>query len=167
MPTTLHSPNRAALQVLVEARKATTLGHILARSSRLLQAHALVALHQAGFSDVQESWLGVLRHLEPEGVRSSVLATRLGISKQAAGQLVTDLERKGYLERVADPADGRAKLVRLTEKGWAVWLAGLDALIAQQERLAARLGPDVIDALIRDGSALLTLLENPMESSHV
>jgi DNA-binding MarR family transcriptional regulator len=44
------------------------------------------------------------------------LAERLGVTKQAAGQIIDDLEKRGYVERQPHPAGGRRKLVVLTEK---------------------------------------------------
>jgi DNA-binding MarR family transcriptional regulator len=53
------------------------------------------------------------------------LAAHANITAQAMGELVDHLERHGYVERVPDPTDGRAKLVRLTEQGHAIYtLAG-------------------------------------------
>ncbi|MGH3313797.1 MAG: MarR family winged helix-turn-helix transcriptional regulator [Streptomyces sp.] len=43
------------------------------------------------------------------------LAQRLGVTKQAAGQLVDDLEQRGYVRREPHPAGGRRKLVVLTD----------------------------------------------------
>ncbi len=54
--------------------------------------------------------------VDPEGTRLSVLAARAQIAKQTATALVDRLERAGYVERVPDPADGRARLVRLTPR---------------------------------------------------
>jgi DNA-binding MarR family transcriptional regulator len=39
-------------------------------------------------------------------------------------ELVDDLEALGYVKRQSDPADGRAKLIRLTEQGWGAITAG-------------------------------------------
>ena len=50
-------------------------------------------------------------------MRLTDLAEAAGFTKQAVGEVVADLERLGYVERVPDPADGRAKLVRLSERG--------------------------------------------------
>ena len=44
----------------------------------------------------------------------SVLAERAAITKQSMAELVAHLERHGYVERVPDPTDRRAKLVRST-----------------------------------------------------
>ena len=54
--------------------------------------------------------------IDPEGTRLSVLAERAQVAKQTATALVDKLERAGYVERVPDPTDGRARLVRLTAR---------------------------------------------------
>lgn len=55
-----------------------------------------------------------------EGSRITDIARAQDVSKNAVGQLVTELEELGYVERVPDPADGRAKIVRYTERGRAL-----------------------------------------------
>jgi DNA-binding MarR family transcriptional regulator len=52
-----------------------------------------------------------------EGTNISVLAERAGTTKQAMGQLVAELEGKGYVLRVPDPTDRRATLIKFTEAG--------------------------------------------------
>lgn len=59
----------------------------------------------------------LLPHLTPTAIRLTVLGQRAGITKQAAGQTVRDLERLGYVLRIPDPGDGRASLVSLTAQG--------------------------------------------------
>ncbi|MFE7650229.1 MarR family winged helix-turn-helix transcriptional regulator [Streptomyces phaeoluteigriseus] len=56
--------------------------------------------------------------LAPDGATVTELAAHLGVTKQAASQLVDELVRKGYAERRAHPVDARARLVVLTERGW-------------------------------------------------
>ena len=56
--------------------------------------------------------------LAPDGATVTELAAHLGVTKQAASQLVDELVRKGYVERRAHPVDARARLVVLTERGW-------------------------------------------------
>ncbi len=153
------STPRDRLHARIASRKQDTLGHVLTRLSRLFHEHALQAVHAAGFHDIRESWIGLLRHSDPDGIRSSVLAARLGVTRQAAGQLVSELESHGYLERVPDPSDGRAKLVRMTDRGLAAWATGLDALAAMQDDLAAELGSATLTTLHTHGAALLDALE--------
>lgn len=151
------SLDRVQLQALVEARTEDTLGHLLSRSGRLLNEEAVAAVRAAGYPEVRDSWVGLLMHLEPEGVRSSVLAERLDITRQAAGQLVSELEKTGYLERVPDPTDGRAKLVRMTERGFGAWLTGLDVLRTIEAELAASVD---LTPLLTAASSLLAALES-------
>lgn len=150
---------RDSLQARIASRKRDTLGHVLTRVSRLFHEQALQAVHSAGFPDIRESWIVLLRHMEVDGIRSSALADRLGVTRQAAGQLVSELEGRGYLERVPDPSDGRAKLVRMTDRGLDAWATGLDALAALQHDLNAELGPEPLLALHTHGAALLHALE--------
>jgi DNA-binding MarR family transcriptional regulator len=72
-------------------------------------------LHARGHQ-LQASQAKVVVHLELEGSRLTDLAIRAGISKQAMGKLVDELEKLGYLRRQAH-ADGRAKTICFTERG--------------------------------------------------
>jgi len=66
---------------------------------------------------LQPAHAGVIVHLDGAGMRLTGLAERAGMSKQAMGKLVDELEKIGYLERVPDPDDGRAKRVRFSRSG--------------------------------------------------
>src|SRR4051794_27267510 len=59
----------------------------------------------------------VFENLDPDGTRLTVLAERAQMSHQAMGEMVDELVRHAYLERVADPADRRARLIRATASG--------------------------------------------------
>jgi DNA-binding MarR family transcriptional regulator len=76
-----------------------------------------------------------------------VLARRVDVSKQAVGQALGDLEGRGFVEMVPDPADGRARLVRLTASGLAAFDHGRGVLAFYEAALAARVGQGRIDAL--------------------
>ncbi|WP_427923406.1 MarR family winged helix-turn-helix transcriptional regulator [Streptomyces sp. cg40] len=65
--------------------------------------------------------------LAPDGATVTELAAHLGVTKQAASQLVEELVRKGYVERRPHPVDARARLVVLTELGWACTRAAEEA----------------------------------------
>ena len=75
------------------------------------------ALAAAGYADIHPSHAIIFQHLRAEGSRVTELAERTQLSKQYLGRLVADLEGLGYLERTPDPTDGRAKRVRLAERG--------------------------------------------------
>ena len=73
-------------------------------------------LQAQGFDDVTIAQSRLTMGLDPEGTRLSVLADRAQIAKQTATALVDKLEHAGYVERVPDPTDGRARLVRMTPR---------------------------------------------------
>jgi DNA-binding MarR family transcriptional regulator len=91
------------------------------------------ALHQGGFDDVTIAQSRLLMGIDTEGTRLSVLAERAQIAKQTATALVDKLERAGYVERVPDPSDGRARLVRMTSRAE----AALPIARAEEDRIEA------------------------------
>lgn len=85
----------------------------LATAMRLRMRAGLVARGH----DLRPSTAQVIPNLPAEGLRMTDLAARLRLTLQRAGQLVAELEEVGYLERVADPTDGRARRVVFTRRG--------------------------------------------------
>src|SRR5919205_394744 len=77
-------------------------------------------LSEAGYADLRPSHFSAFQHITPEGSRATEMAERAQITKQSMGYLVDILDRQGYVEQVPDPTDGRARIVRLTERGKAV-----------------------------------------------
>ncbi|HKB42578.1 MAG TPA: MarR family transcriptional regulator [Gemmataceae bacterium] len=78
--------------------------------------------------------------LDQEGTRVSELARRAQITKQSMAELVAHLERHGYVERVADPGDRRAKLVRATSRGQEVYAIAREAIAEIEREWTERLG---------------------------
>ena len=97
----------------------------LALSALVLAAgNALVDGIQAGvvargYRDVRPAHGFAFTRLAPDGATVSELAAHLGVTRQAAAQLVDEMVAKGYVERRRHPDDGRAQLITLTERGWA------------------------------------------------
>ena len=82
----------------------------------------------------------MLQFLDDAGTRVSVLAERAHMTKQSMAQLVAHLETHGYVERVPDPADGRAKLVRATARGGEVFAIVRSSIAELDARLDERMG---------------------------
>lgn len=82
-----------------------------------------------------------------DGVTASELGRRLGVSKQAAGKTIEGLERDGYVERVADPADARSKIIRMTPRGAEVQQLAFEAMARLRARWAERLGEEQMAAI--------------------
>jgi DNA-binding MarR family transcriptional regulator len=117
-----------------------TLGSLLRLPYQELQAAVYGALAKRGFADLRAAHSAVFRHIDADGTRLTTLAERAGMTKQSMAYLVEALTAAGYLAVVADPHDGRAKLVQLTRRGDKA-MATLLALSAEfEQRLAERLG---------------------------
>jgi DNA-binding MarR family transcriptional regulator len=92
------------------------LGILLFVAYRALEQRAHDALLAAGITDLTLAQARIAARIGPHGTRVSELAERARVTKQSAGFLVEQLEAAGYVERVPDPADRRARLVRLTAR---------------------------------------------------
>ncbi|MFI7502000.1 MarR family winged helix-turn-helix transcriptional regulator [Streptomyces sp. NPDC049687] len=82
-----------------------------------------------GFEGVRPAHGFAFARLAPDGATVTDLAVHLGVTKQAASQLVDELVRKGYVERRAHPRDARARLVVLTARGWECTRAAEEAAV--------------------------------------
>lgn len=105
------------------------------------------ALAAKGFTDQGRSDGYVLRALGAAPLTVSELAERLAISKQGAGQLVDDMERRGHVERRPDPRDGRARLLHLSERGTAALAAARRFHAQYERRLVREHGADAVATL--------------------
>jgi DNA-binding MarR family transcriptional regulator len=102
-----------------------------------------------GMADLRFADGVVFQHLVGGARTIGSLAERLGVTQQAASKAVADLERRGYVRREADPDDGRARLVGLTERGGHAIEAGRRHRAAVEAELAERLGPRRVAAARR------------------
>ncbi|MFN3202839.1 MAG: MarR family winged helix-turn-helix transcriptional regulator [Bradymonadia bacterium] len=116
----------------LESAKGDNMGHLLIKAARLFNEHSLGRLQASvtPYAGVRMAHLSLMPHLDLEGTRITELARRVGVSKQAVGQLVDDMQRMGLVRRERDPDDGRARRVVFTEKGQAGMLQGLSILDA-------------------------------------
>jgi DNA-binding MarR family transcriptional regulator len=121
-------------------RDAATL-QLLFKAARLANEAALSRVAAAaGGARVRAAHTALFPHLDFEGIRLTDLAAKVGVTKQAVGQLVDDLAALGMVERVPDPDDSRAKRIRFSSRGHAALMHGLGVLAAIQEALGAAVG---------------------------
>ena len=116
---------------------------------RAMEARVLEDLAAAGFDDVTAAQGRVFARIDPDGTRVTDLAERALITKQTAGFLVDQLERGGYVRRVPDPRDARARLVRIAERGQAAVAAARQAEATLEAEWTAYLGQDATIQLRR------------------
>ncbi len=95
----------------------------------------------AGYDDLNAAHVGLWRYPGLEGLRPSQLADRRGITKQSVNELLGYLEQHGYLLRVPDSVDGRARVIRLTPKGWRLQKTIYAEAASAQLRIEEILGP--------------------------
>jgi DNA-binding MarR family transcriptional regulator len=89
-----------------------------------------------------------LLSLTPDGgLTLTALAERVGMTKQALGEFADDLEGRGLLESVRDPADRRVRILRLTSAGRAAVEAGDELIRVAEARYRDRLGAQQWDRL--------------------
>lgn len=98
-------------------RPSPNVGRLLLASWEMFAEGIVSGIRSGGFPAFRLADTQVLRNLEPEGTRITVLAERARMSKQAMSELVRRVERQGYVERRDDPEDGRAKRVHMTDDG--------------------------------------------------
>ena len=91
-------------------------------------------LHRRGHRSVRPKHGAVFANVDRQGTRPSELARRAGMTKAAMGELVSELQRVGYVRRVIDPTDRRARLVVPTRAAHAV----ARLVLGFNERLEAR-----------------------------
>lgn len=95
----------------------------------------------AGYDDLNPAHVGLFRHPTLDGQRLTDIAQQMQITKQSVHELVGHLEARGYLVRAPDPADRRARVVRLTARGRRLERTIRAQARRAEQRIARILGP--------------------------
>ena len=149
---------RAALMQRLERRKQSSVGPLLMRAGRLYQQQAMARLLKR-IPAAKPAHTALFEHIDLAGTRLSEIARRAGVSKQAVGQLVDELEALGLVTRQRDDGDARAQKVLFTEPGLEQLLVGVEALDELEIELGAEAGAMTLDRLRRELAKLLPALE--------
>ena len=99
------------------------------------------------YDDIRITHGCVFGNIDAEGTRLTELAERARMTKQSVGEVTSDLEQRGYVERVPDPSDGRAKIIRLTERGRAAQALGVGLIDELEQEWGERFGAERVAAL--------------------
>jgi DNA-binding MarR family transcriptional regulator len=108
-----------------------------------------------GFDDLRPAHGFAFARIAPDGATTKDIADHLGVTKQAGSQLVDELIQKGYVARRPHPTDARARLIVLTERGWACTRAAEQAAADTMAGWVAVLGERRL-AELRDDLARVT-----------
>ena len=116
------------------------LGILLREPFRVASERLHQRFGERGHPDVRAPHGNVFQFLDAGGTRVSVLAQRAQMTKQSMAELVLHLERHGYVERVPDPSDRRAKLVRATPRGQEIYAIAREFVAETEREWTERLG---------------------------
>ena len=97
--------------------RADNLRQILLAASRVINQDVTTALRAAGYTDIKNSEVFCLAHIDLGGTTVVEIAERSSVSKQAASKLVAGLVERGYLSTSSAPSDARSVIVQFTARG--------------------------------------------------
>lgn len=141
------------------------LGAMLRIPFQAIVAKIHAGLQKRGYTDLRPAHFVVFQHIHPEGSRITELAERAQITKQSMSELVNYVEARGYLERVPDPQDRRASIVRLSARGEALNQAAREILEEIEKEWAKEIGWEQMSALKQGLNALVNILEKEKSKS--
>jgi DNA-binding MarR family transcriptional regulator len=120
------------------------IGALLRAPSQAVVRYIHNAFAEAGYTNLRPAHMPILMYVDhpPNGTRITELAERAQITKQSMGELVADMERLGFVERIPDPTDQRAKIVRYTERGWAMHETAIEIGTRLEADWSARIGAE-------------------------
>jgi DNA-binding MarR family transcriptional regulator len=153
----MHSEHHQHIQDLRDHH----IGRLLLQAQRAFNGQAIRKLRDRGYDGLGTSHVAILPHIDLDGTRISTLASRAEISKQAAGQIVDDLERQGLVTRTPDPSDRRASLVQFTASGWDYLDAAHAVKLELETEYRTLLGDDRFEVL---KTALAALIDHHREA---
>ncbi len=133
----------------VRARREEMLLRLLFRATHVMNAEMARRIRARGHATFQPTFTTLLAHIDTEGTSISELARRAGVSRQAVSQLVRSIELGGFVERRANPADGRSVIVRHTDAGRQLLVDALGIMTAIEQEYAALIGDDEVTELRR------------------
>jgi DNA-binding MarR family transcriptional regulator len=113
---------------------------------RAMDDQVIRAMHEAGYQ-VTVAQARIAQRIAPGGSRLTELAEQAQVTKQTASLLVAALEEEGLVERVPDPADGRARLIRFTPKGRTAADRAREVVMSVEQNWNEHLGPELATAL--------------------
>lgn len=113
---------------------------------RAMDEQVIRAMRDDGFN-VTAAQARIAQRIAADGSRLTDLAEQAQVTKQTASVLVAALEHQGLVERIPDPADGRARLIRFTQKGQAASKRAREVVMGVEQEWNDHLGPELAGCL--------------------
>jgi DNA-binding MarR family transcriptional regulator len=144
--------------------EATAMARTVKRARGALIEAVRRGLHGDEGSILRAAHAQVFESLDPDGTRLTALAERAQMSHQAMGEMVAELVRHGYLERVPDPLDRRARLIRPTALGHAELARAATQLRLLHERWQRELNGLTVAQVVRALDTLIQICDESRNS---
>lgn len=125
-----------------------SLGVLTFLAYRQMEMRSMAAVEAAGHT-ITLSQARLFERVGPDGSRLTELAESAQLTKQSAAYLVDELIAAGYLRRSPDSADGRAKLITITDRGHEVIAVARRSEIEVEAEWKNHLGEESFAALRR------------------
>ena len=145
---------------LVNASDRRHIGQLLVQTTRQFQSELFARLEKEGLEGLRLPHTHVSAYIKADGSRLTDLARDARMTVPAMLELVDDLERLGYAERRPDPTDRRAKLVTITDKGWAAMHKAQRVIADLEAEYARAVGRRRYDEFAATFEDLLRALES-------
>lgn len=142
-------------QAKTSAPERLHIGQLLVHLTRQFQTELYTRLVEAGIEGARVPHTHVTAYIKAEGSRLTDLATQARMTLPAMAELVDDLQRLGIVERKPDPTDRRAKLICLTDQGWAAMRTGHQIIAELEANYARLIGPQRFETMCQAMQALL------------
>jgi len=136
------------------------IGQLLGRLLREFRRELFAPAADHGYADLREPHLQIFGNVGIDGVRLTELAARAQLSLATTSELVSELQRLGYLERRPDGADRRAKLIFPTERGRQALNDAGDRVAEIEQQWRNALGGNGFDVMCRSMQELLNRLSD-------
>jgi DNA-binding MarR family transcriptional regulator len=137
------------------------IGQLLVHLTRQFQTELYARLIDAGIEGARVPHTHVTAYIKAEGSRLTDLANQARMTRPAMAELVDDLQRLGIVDRRPDPSDGRAKLICLTDQGWAAMRTGHQIIAQLEADYAEMIGSQPFETMCQTMQALLTANTTP------
>lgn len=131
---------------------------LLGMAFQLVLGEFVSRLDAAGYAELRPIHGMVFQALRRSEATGTELAERLGVTKQAAGQIVADLEQRGYLKRRPHPEGGRRRMVSLTDKARSHLVIAGRLLHQLESELAEELGDPRLAGLRAELTRLIRVI---------
>ncbi|MFE6646112.1 MarR family winged helix-turn-helix transcriptional regulator [Nocardioides sp. NPDC057772] len=125
---------------------------------RAMDERVISAMRDAGYN-ITVAQARIAQRIAEDGSRLVDLAEQAQVTKQTASLLVAALEREGLVERVPDPTDGRARLIRFTADGQAAADYAREVVMSVEREWNEHLGPRQATALREALTSLRELVD--------